>query len=924
MVQVVKFSQFSTASLNDSSNQLVGLGSGVNVRSQKVITWTTGGRPAPPFNGLLGYNATLSQYEYYDTGLAAWVQFANATALSAKYIVQQPSSFLPNAQSLSALTTGILKSTTVTGIISISMPLTSIDGLTTASDLMIYTTASNVYATTPLTALGRTLLANSTATAMRTTLGLGTAAVKNATDNSQTTVASAKGAFTIGHVLTAADIFGTVQDSGSPAGTGTVTSLSPGVGIGMSPNPITSIGTISISSPLPSNLTIPTPYINSIIDINANTILLLSSAPSAVNYIAITNTATNVSPGIAAIGTDADISLTLASQGTGEIALVTGALTQPLLIYSGTTSQHLTRFNMANTAADRSVTWQDASGTVAYLSDIPAVTPSALTKTDDTNVTLSLGGSPTTALLNATSLTLGWTGILSTTRGGLGVSNPTAHGILIGEGASAVTPIVLNSGQILIGSTGIDPIAAAMNSGAGILVANGAGSITVNLAAIADHTVLANISGGSLAPSSTTLTALIDNAIASTQGDILYRNATSWVALAPSTAGFVLTTGGAAANPSWVSPGSLTGAALTKVDDTNITLMLGGSPTTALLEATSITAGWTGTLSGARGGTGVANTGSTITIGNNFTMSGAFAFTGTLTNTTTVTFPTSGTLATTAQIPTGAALTKTDDTNVTLTLGGSPTTALVNAASLTLGWTGQLGLTRGGTAASLTASNGGIVYSTASAMAILAGTATVGQLLQSGASSAPTWTTTTYPATNAINTILYASSANVMAVITPVNSATLRSNSSGVPAWQVTQSVSAYDSGGTTLAANTNTKINLATENFDTSGIFTSSRFTPTIAGKYQISWGVSVSSGNVITTGQYFSEIYLNGALARIGNSWSAIAGFFMSGGSSLINMNGSTDYLELFAFNGNLVNTIATLTGNPYTFFDAVWTAP
>lgn len=39
---------------------------------------------------------------------------------------------------------------------------------------------------------------------------------------------------------------------------------------------------------------------------------------------------------------------------------------------------------------------------------------------------------------------------------------------------------------------------------------------------------------------------------------------------------------------------------------------------------------------------------------------------------------------------TGAALTKTDDTNVTLTLGGSPSTALVNAASITVGWTGTL------------------------------------------------------------------------------------------------------------------------------------------------------------------------------------------------------------------------------------------
>lgn len=47
------------------------------------------------------------------------------------------------------------------------------------------------------------------------------------------------------------------------------------------------------------------------------------------------------------------------------------------------------------------------------------------------------------------------------------------------------------------------------------------------------------------------ITNYIDNAIASAQGDILYRNAASWVALAPGTAGFVLKTQGAAANPLW-------------------------------------------------------------------------------------------------------------------------------------------------------------------------------------------------------------------------------------------------------------------------------------------------------------------------------------------------------------------------------------
>ena len=45
-----------------------------------------------------------------------------------------------------------------------------------------------------------------------------------------------------------------------------------------------------------------------------------------------------------------------------------------------------------------------------------SITSSALTKTDDTNVTLTLGGSPTTSLLAATSLTLGWTGTLADSR----------------------------------------------------------------------------------------------------------------------------------------------------------------------------------------------------------------------------------------------------------------------------------------------------------------------------------------------------------------------------------------------------------------------------------------------------------------------------------------------------------------------------
>src|ERR1700730_325678 len=78
----------------------------------------------------------------------------------------------------------------------------------------------------------------------------------------------------------------------------------------------------------------------------------------------------------------------------------------------------------------------------------------------------------------------------------------------------------------------------------------------------------------------------------------------------------------------------------TVTNDANVTGTIAGS---------NLALGWTGTLSGSRGGTGVNNGSSTITIGGNVAFSGAYTFAGTLTANTAVTFPTSGTLLTANQ-----------------------------------------------------------------------------------------------------------------------------------------------------------------------------------------------------------------------------------------------------------------------------------
>ena len=136
---------------------------------------------------------------------------------------------------------------------------------------------------------------------------------------------------------------------------------------------------------------------------------------------------------------------------------------------------------------------------------------------------------------------------------------------------------------------------------------------------------------------------------------------------------------------------------------------------------------------------------------------------------------------------TPAALTEVDDANVTMTLGGTPNTALLQAVSMTLGWTGQLSIARGGTNNSVLGASGtlaqsdGTKYTFTTATYPSTATAT-GTILRADGTN---WvaTTATYPATTTINQILYSSANNVIGGITTANSATLVTSSTGVPAF---------------------------------------------------------------------------------------------------------------------------------------------
>lgn len=112
--------------------------------------------------------------------------------------------------------------------------------------------------------------------------------------------------------------------------------------------------------------------------------------------------------------------------------------------------------------------------------------------------------------------------------------------------------------------------------------------------------------------------------------------------------------------------------------------------------------------------------------------------------------------------------------------------------------------------------------------------------------------------------------------------------------------------GNQSLTNSSFTKIALGTELFDSAGYFSSSTFTPLVAGYYRLRARVPIT-GTAITRG--IVSFYKNGAEAdRAAEYNGSFATELVISAETIMQFNGSTDYADLYAFTtASSGNTIA-----------------
>lgn len=415
--------------------------------------------------------------------------------------------------------------------------------------------------------------------------------------------------------------------------------------------------------------------------------------------------------------------------------------------------------NLSATGGAGQYVKQSSVGAAFTVGTIPAsdiASGAALTKADDTNVTLTLGGSPSTALLAATSLTLGWTGTLARTRGGTGTGAATTNG------------------QLLIGNTGTgDWSVATLTAGANVTITNGAGTITIastgggGSPGGADTNIQYNNSGAFAGDNNlnwdyTNLRLGIGTLAPRTKQEILF--GTSSGMAFPYEAFAIerdsdLKLGLAMTNTDLANNGISVAYIFTGDPDNDGYFFGYEVQAIGNLDPASNYMRWNYEQRDTTAGTVVAavtdilkvwsnglveidatNAGTSISPSAQLRVTGITASNYVKTDGSSLLVGVSSIPA--SDISSGQALTKVNDTNVTLSLGGTPATALLAATSLTLGWTGQLSVSRGGIGVGTLASNGVLYGNGTGAVLALAVNATgTNKFLTQVSSGAPAWNT---------------------------------------------------------------------------------------------------------------------------------------------------------------------------------------
>jgi hypothetical protein len=119
-------------------------------------------------------------------------------------------------------------------------------------------------------------------------------------------------------------------------------------------------------------------------------------------------------------------------------------------------------------------------------------------------------------------------------------------------------------------------------------------------------------------------------------------------------------------------------------------------------------------------------------------------------------------------------------------------------------------------------------------------------------------------------------------------------------------SFSAYLTGDSNIPSNAHTvaPINGVEWDGDASYNVTTYRYTPKVAGKWRFTGQILFNSLSVGSAATYVATIYKNGAVARRGTSCVMPANYADAPHcyvSALVDMNGTTDYVELRCYNGS-----------------------